>query len=183
MACSEVVVAWGFVLCSLGCVLVVPIGLPGTWGMLALATGLELFDATLLGTPGLVTFGWPMLATAGAIAILAEGLEAAAGAAGTRAGGGTRRGMVGAILGGLLGALALTPLIPIPLIGTLIGALLGTFAGAFYGEVTGPEAQQADNPLRAALGATLGRLAGTLGKFFFALLIWGLLAYGALTAA
>ena len=183
MEWSEYGVATAFVFLSLGCVLVVPIGLPGMWAMLGLAVALELLDEAILGMPGLVTFGWPMLATAGAIGILAEIVEAGAGAAGTRAGGGTPRGMIGAIVGGIVGAIALTPLIPIPVVGTLVGALLGTFAGALYAEATSPERRDDAQPMRAALGATVGRLAGTLGKMLLAVVIWVMLAWGAFTAS
>jgi uncharacterized protein YqgC (DUF456 family) len=182
MEWSEYLVAAVFGLVSLVCVLAVPVGLPGTWVMLALAVGLEVLDTSLLGTPELVTFGWPTLGIAGAIAVAGEVLEAGAGAAGTRLGGGTTRGMLGAILGGLLGAIVLTPIVPIPLVGTLIGAFLGTFAGAFYAEFTSPEAREASMPARAALGAALGRLAGTLGKLMLAIVIWVVLTWAAFSA-
>ena len=55
MEWSELLLAAAFALVSLGCVIVVPLGLPGLWAMLAIAAGLELIDAELLGTPGGVT--------------------------------------------------------------------------------------------------------------------------------
>ena len=58
------------------------------------------------------------------LAGIGELLEAGAGAAGTKMGGGSSRGMLGAIVGGLVGAIVCTPLIPIPVLGTLIGALI-----------------------------------------------------------
>ena len=46
-------------------------------------------------------------------------------------------GLLSALLGGVLGGLFLTGLIPIPVVGTLIGILLGTFVGAMGGELVG----------------------------------------------
>jgi uncharacterized protein YqgC (DUF456 family) len=181
MEWTEYGVAGVFSLACLACVVSVAVGLPGTWVMLALAVALEVLDSHLLGMPELVTFGWPTLGIAAAIAIAAEILEALAGAAGTRLGGGTRRGMIGAIIGGIVGAIALTPLLPIPVVGTLVGAFLGTFAGAFYAEYTVPEVREASVPARAALGAAVGRLAGTFGKFILASVIWVVLSWAAFT--
>ena len=179
MEWGELLLAFGFAIVSLVCVFLVPLGLPGMWAMLALAVGLEVLDSELLSTPQLVTFGWPTLGVACAIGVVAEVLEAGAGAAGTQLGGGTRRGMLGAILGGLVGAIVLTPVIPMPVVGTLLGALAGTFAGAFYAEVSSPEVRENAQPVRAALGATLGRLAGTLGKLLLTIVIWILLVWAA----
>lgn len=182
MEWSQLAIAAAFALLSLGCVAVVAVGLPGLWAMIALAVCIELLDGWILGLPAPVTFGWPVLGTAGAIGVVAEILEAGAGAAGTQLGGGTRRGMWGAIGGGLLGAIALTPVIPIPVLGTLLGAMVGTFAGALYGELTGPEVRETAQPVRAALGAVLGRLAGTLGKLMLSVVAWTLLVWSAFTS-
>ena len=128
-----------------------------------------------------VTFGWTVLAICGGLGLVGEAVEAGAGAAGTRMGGGTNRGMWGAIAGGMIGAILLTVWLPIPLVGTLVGALLGTFVGAFVGEATGEESQhrpRSEN-MRAALAATVGRLAGTLGKTAIASVIWVMLVWNA----
>jgi uncharacterized protein YqgC (DUF456 family) len=87
--------------------------------------------------------------------------------------------MIGAILGGLVGGIAFTGLIPIPIVGTLIGAALGTFAGAAIGELTAEDAR-GGGALRAALGATVGRLVGTMGKTLLACAAWTLLTLRAL---
>jgi uncharacterized protein YqgC (DUF456 family) len=170
-----------FAVLGLGCLLLVVIGLPGTWLLLGIAFGLELADAPL--TPGsgdVVTFGWGLLALCAGLALLGEGIEALAGAAGTKFGGGTRRGMVGAFLGGIAGAILLTPLLPIPVLGTLAGAMLGAFAGAFLGEASGPEARSRDRNLRAAFGAAVGKLGGTIAKLAIGAVIWVLLVRAAL---
>lgn len=148
---------------GLGCVLLTLIGIPGGWILLGLAVATELFR------PG---FGWGAVVAIAALAAAGELVETAAGAAGSRAGGGTRRGMVGAILGGLAGGIVFTPLLPIPVVGTLVGAALGTFVGAAAGELTAERPPGAGRTLRAAAGATLGRIAGTMGKTLLACAAW-----------
>ena len=165
-------VATFFSLAGLLCVLVIPVGLPGTWLLLGLAALVELADGSVLSAADPVTFGWPLLAGCAVLGAVGEALEALAGAAGTKLGGGTRRGMWGAIIGGLVGAILFTVLLPLPLVGTLVGALVGTFAGAWLAEATAPGERPHSAHLEAAVGATLGRLAGTLGKTMLAAVIW-----------
>src|SRR5262249_43780842 len=117
------------------CVFMVLIGLPGTWIMIGLAVIVELLDRFYLGPSSASwTFHWGLLLGCVACGIVGEVIETLTGAAGTKLGGGSRRGMIGAVVGGMLGAILFTPLIPIPLVGTLIGALIGTFVGAFLAE-------------------------------------------------
>ena len=80
--------------------------------------------------------------------------------------------MLGALLGGVIGALALTPFIPIPVVGTLIGAIIGTFVGAVVGEVTGIAPKTVRGSMKPALGATVGRVIGTFSKMGVAIVIW-----------
>jgi uncharacterized protein YqgC (DUF456 family) len=173
--------AAGFGLLGLGCLVLVVIGLPGTWLLLGLAFAIELVDAFLLPGDVVVTFGWELLALCALLALVGEGIEALAGVAGTRFGGGTKRGMVGAFVGGIAGAIFLTPVVPIPVVGTLVGAMLGAFLGAFVGEATGPEARGRDHNLRAALGAAVGKLGGTIAKLAIGVVLWVLLLRAALT--
>jgi len=161
-----------FAVAGLGCLLLVLVGLPGAWVLVGLALLLELADGWLLGAPDRVTFGWGTIAGCAALALAGELVEAVAGAAGARLGGGSRRAMVGAFAGGIAGAIALTPLVPIPVLGTLLGALAGSFAGAWIGEATGEEARGRAHNLRAAAGAAAGKLGGTLGKVAFAAVAW-----------
>jgi len=161
-----------FAAAGLGCLVLVLIGLPGAWLLVGLALLLELADGWLLRAPNTVTFGWGTIAGCAGLALAGELVEAVAGAAGTRLGGGSRRGMVGAFVGGIAGAIALTPLVPVPVLGTLVGALAGSFAGAWIGEATGPEARGREHNARAAFGAAAGRLGGTLGKVAFAAAAW-----------
>ena len=166
-----------FALFGFLCVLSIPFGVPGMWILLALALAIEIGDTLVVPAPAEHTFGWGVLAVCGGLGIVGEVLEAGAGAWGSRWGGGTRRGMWGAIVGGIVGAIVFTVMLPVPLVGTLVGALVGTFVGAFYAEATGLESRHRlrSEHFRAAFSATVGRLAGTLGKTMIATAIWILL--------
>lgn len=170
MTWATLVLGLAFASAGLGCVAITLLGLPGTWLIVGLAIAIELLHPL---------FGWGAIAVAVLLALAGEVVETLAGAVGTRAGGGSSRGMIGAILGGLVGGIAFTGLIPIPIVGTLIGAALGTFAGAAIGELTAEDAR-GGGALRAALGATVGRLVGTMGKTLLACAAWTLLTLRAL---
>ena len=167
------------------CVLSILVGLPGTWMMLALAIIVELVDPRWLPGPDATTFGWPLLAVCIALAVVGEGLEFASGMLGTKAGGGTRRGMWGSIAGGLVGATAGTFIIPV--VGTLGGALVGTFVGALAGEMSaareldGSQAagDRAKDALRPAVAATVSRALGTVAKMGIGATVWVVLAVAA----
>ena len=92
---QQAVVAVVFSVLGVACVLSIPIGAPGTWMLIAVAGVIEFFDAVVGGGPDAPTFGRSVLATCVALALVGEAIEAAAGAAGTHMGGGSRRGMVG----------------------------------------------------------------------------------------
>jgi len=167
-----------FAVFGVGCLVLVAFGLPGTWVLLTAALGIELIDGPVLsrGGPGAVsTFGWELLLVGTALGALGEVIEFLAGVAGAKIGGGTRRGMWGALAGGIVGAVVFVPVLPIPLLGSFAGALIGTFVGAFAAEVTGPEGRADRLTLRAALAAVVGRLAGTLGKLVAGVVVWILL--------
>ena len=140
---------------------------------------MELLDRHYLDGADPETYGWWAIGACTALALAGEAIEAVAGAAGTKAGGGSRRGMVGAMIGGIVGAIVFTPLIPIPVIGTLIGALVGTFAGAVIAERSHEEPPDTQSTLKAAGGATVGRLLGTVGKAMIAATVWVVLSIGA----
>jgi uncharacterized protein YqgC (DUF456 family) len=125
--------------------LLIPLGLPGTWIMVVLAVG---YDYLLphSGITGLVIGGTV------AIAIVAEVLEFTVAAKYTKAYGGSKRGAWGAIIGGLVGAMVGVPL---PIVGSVIGAIAGAFLGALAGELTG--GAHHDTAARAATGAAIGR--------------------------
>jgi len=106
--------------------------------------------------------GWPSMVSMLMLALTAEVVETLAGAAGAGKAGGSKRGMVGAVVGGFAGAIVLTPVIPIPIVGTIAGLCIGSFAGAFAVEaVIGKEWGQSVN---IGWGAAKGRFWGTLFK-------------------
>jgi uncharacterized protein len=179
---SQIAIAVVFAGIGLACLLAIPIGLPGTWILLALAALLELGDGAFARGPGdPITFGWRAIAIGVGLGALGEAIEAAAGMMGAKWGGATRRGMVGAFLGGIAGAILFSLLVPIPLVGTLIGALAGTFAGAFWAERTAERPRSSEENVRAAWAALLGRLAGTLGKLGIGVAVWAVLVVAAFT--
>ena len=151
--------------------LAVVVQLPGTWFFLALALVVELADGLYLPPGQRTTFALPVWVAGLSLATLGELLEFAAGAIGLERGGGSRRGLVGALVGGVLGVF-LTPLFAlVPLLGAFLAVLLGTFLGALLGELS-HERASVQSSLRPALWAVLGRLVGTTGKFALAVVIW-----------
>lgn len=130
------------VLAMVGCLFLIPLGLPGLWGMVIVAGIGALF--------GLVA---PMtLVGLGVIAGFAELLEfLAVKKMGDRFGG-SSKAFWGAVLGGLIGAVVGTP---IPLIGSVVGAFVGTFLGA--GAVTVLEGRSVVEAGAVGWGAFIGR--------------------------
>jgi len=129
--------------------------LPGLWLMLAAAGGYALL------THG-DFISWKTLAVLLVLAVLGEVVELAFSAKGAKHSGGTKRGAWGALIGGVLGGLFLTALVPIPIVGTLAGVCIGTFLGAMMGELSG--GREALDSVFVGVGATKGRLMGTLAK-------------------
>ncbi len=170
MALTAIIVS-GLVFAVLGgvCVFTIILGLPGAWMLLALAVLVELADTWWLG-PGAVTFGWGWLAAVFVAVALAEVFELVGGAAGVKATGGGRAGMVGAFLGGLVGGLVGTALLPV--VGTLVGAFLGTFLGALLGERWSRGKGGWKGAVGPALGATVVRVLAMAVKLAVALSAW-----------
>lgn len=135
--------------------------LPGTWLMVLGATLAEAWTDEEL-------FGLGFLGVAVGLALLGELLEFASSAAGARRSGGSKRGAVLAITGGIAGGVAGT-LLPAPILGTLIGASAGAFAGSMLGDLW------AGRPLglsvRSGRGAALGRFGGTVSKLMIGLVL------------
>ncbi len=163
---------------GLVCVGVVMIGLPGTWMMLALAVLIEVADALYLPAERATTFGWWLLGICAVLAALGEVLEFIAGALGAKKAGSSRRGMVGALIGGAVGAV-LGIGVPPPPFGSIVCATLGTFVGAIIGELQ-DERVGVRESLRPAAGATVGKILGTLSKLPIAMLVWAVLTVAAL---
>ena len=169
----------GVILLSVNAVGVVAVALqlPGTW-LIGLATGLAAWwgwgelardaDGALVRRENWI--GWATLGTLLALAVLGEVVEAVAGAAGSRIAGGTRRGAVLAIIGGIAGAIAGTPLIPIPIVGTLVGASLGAGAGSILGDLWAK--QPLVQSFKAGGGAAVGKFTGAVMKLAIAIAMW-----------
>jgi uncharacterized protein YqgC (DUF456 family) len=86
-----------------------------------------------------------------------------------RAGAG-RRGALGAIAGGVVGAVLGTFLIPAPVIGTLLGGGLGAFAGAAGLERRG--GRDLGESLRIGRAAGVGHALGLVGKLAAGVVVW-----------
>ena len=153
----------------LACVAIIPLGLPGTWIMLAAGLGYDLL-------PGDGQIGTWTLLIGLALALVAELLEFLIAARYTTRYGGSRRAGWGAILGGFAGAIVG---VPVPIIGSVIGAFVGAFAGAYVAERT----RRVDHgpATRVATGALIGRAAAAAIKTAFGLAIAALLLFGAWT--
>ncbi|HMN95547.1 MAG TPA: DUF456 domain-containing protein [Phycisphaerales bacterium] len=174
----SLVVATLFALVGALCVLLVAIGLPGTWIMIAIAVVIELIDGLWLDEGGGPTFAPWVLVTAVAVALLGEVLEFAASALGAKHGGAGRRGMIGSIVGALVGGIVGTFAIPIPIVGSVLGASLGAGFGAMFGELSA-QGGSFRGSLRPAQGAAIGRLLGTIAKLPCAALVWVILVVAA----
>lgn len=143
--------------------LLVLLGLPGTWLVVALAGAAEaLTEARLFSnTTAMVVLG---------VAGLGEVVEFTSGSVRARRAGGRRRGAIGALVGGVLGAIAGTVLIPVPLVGSLAGGGLGAFAGAAALERDG--GRDVREALRIGRAAGVGHMLGLAGKLAAGVFVW-----------
>lgn len=147
-------------------VFMVALQLPGTWLMLV-ATGLMAWWRP-------EHLGWFVLLVLLGLAILGEVVEAGTASARARMAGGSRRGAVLALIGGVVGALLGTFVIPAPVVGTVAGACIGAGAGSMAGDRwAGRNWQQAKRSGRAAAE---GRLLATVLKLGIAVLMWLIVA-------
>jgi uncharacterized protein len=150
------------------------VGLPGNWLMVATTTAVAVWqwDSRMIGP-------WA-LAMVFALAIGGEIVESLSGALAARKVGATRNAAVGTIVGGLLGGLFGTGLVPIPLLGTLVGVCAGAFLGATAVEMMG--GAPVDRSIRSGAGAAVGQSLGLLGKIAAGAAIWLTVAVAALWA-
>jgi uncharacterized protein YqgC (DUF456 family) len=116
-----------------------------------------------------VYLGWPGLISLLVLAVIAEVLEFLSSSSGAKAAGGSRRSMVGAIVGALVGGIFLTALVPIPVLGTIFGVCLGSFVGATVVEmgVVG----KAGHAGRVGWGAAKGTFYGIMHKLLVGIVI------------
>lgn len=142
-------VAVGF-LCLLG-VLMTAVRLPGTWLLLAAAVAYGWYT------------GWERIGTAtvlilAGVAIVGEVVEILAAVVTARRAGATKQAAWGALIGGFVGMLFLSFLVPIPLVGSMVGAVVGCFGGALLTELAMKKnlARGAKVGVFAALGFAIG---------------------------
>lgn len=126
----------------LGCLLAIPLGLPGLW----------LIAVVVLGLLVLGKVSWTFaLVGVGAVAA-AELLEFWVLKSFGRRYGGSSRAFWGAVLGGMVG---LFVGVPIPVVGSVVTAFIGTFLGA--GLVTLWETRSLERSARVGWGVVLAR--------------------------
>lgn len=155
MGISETALYW-LTLGALGitCLLFVAmtaVRLPGTWMIVVMAVAFDWWRGwSVLG-------GWGLAALAGA-ALVAEVVETLMSAWLAQRAGASKRAVFGAVIGGFVGAVFLTFLVPIPLVGSMVGALAGCFAGAALVELMVRDrlGQSARVGLFSAVGFALG---------------------------
>jgi len=151
-----------FIALLVGLVLV-PLGLPGLWVMLAATFGYWLAVPT--GSVGAVT-----VVVVGAMVVAAEVVEFTVAGRYARQYGGSRRASWGAIIGSVVGAVIG---VPVPVVGSLVGAFAGAFAGALVAELTVPRERRGE-PVQVAKGALIGRVMAAALKVGFgvAIIAW-----------
>jgi len=103
---------------------------------------------------------WTLLVLA-AMAMLTYAVEFAASALGVKKYGGSKRAMVGAVLGGIVGLFLGIP-----------GILFGPFVGAVIGELS--MQRSLDEASRAGFGTVVGLAIGLAGKFAIGIAMIGL---------
>lgn len=123
----------------------IPLGLPGTWVMLAAGVGYSLLVPNSIGT-------FALIGTT-ALAVAAEVFEFTLSGKYARKYGGSRRASWGAIIGGTVGAIVG---VPVPIIGPIIGAFAGAFLGALVFEYS--RGTDAGAATKVATGALIGRV-------------------------
>ena len=176
MAWIDLILAIIFLLVGSGCTVIVLIGLPGTWLMIALAFGLCLVQRLWASAGSDWLVPWWVFVIGIVIAIIGEVLEFMAGALGAKKGGASKKGMLGALIGGFAGTILGTFFIPIPIVGSLIGAILGCGIGAVIGELNARPDSRLKDTIKPATGAVVGRILGALAKLPCAFVVWVLLA-------
>jgi uncharacterized protein YqgC (DUF456 family) len=125
--------------------LMIPLGLPGTWVMIAAGVGYSLLVPNSIGIFALV--GVTVLA------VVAEVFEFTLAGSYARKYGGSRRASWGAIIGGIVGAIVG---VPVPVVGPIIGGFAGAFIGALVFEYSRGSGAHAST--RVAWGALIGRV-------------------------
>lgn len=137
--------------------------LPGNW-LIVIVVALY---ALIVPDDSRGDISWTVVAVVTGLAVAGEIIETAAGAVGASRQGGSRRGMLLAIVGSIAGSIFGAMLgLPIPIIGSVVAAILFAALGAMFGAVLGEQWKGTDSQAAWQIGqaAFWGRLFGTLGK-------------------
>jgi len=148
------------VLIMIAGLLVIPLGLPGIWIIVAvIATG---------AIGGVV--GWMTVVGALIVATIAELLEFIVVKRMTARYGGSNRAFWGALVGGIIGVFAG---LPVPVIGSMLAGFVGSFIGAAI--VAYAETRELLTAHRVGWGVLLGRILSAFLKTAAGviLLVWG----------
>jgi uncharacterized protein YqgC (DUF456 family) len=130
----------------------IALGLPGIWIMIATAV---VYNLIVPGGP----ISWFTIVGIGVLGVIAEVIEFSMAGKFARKYGGSKRAGWWAIFGGMIGAFMG---FPVPIVGPMIGAFVGSFVGALAGELSlGTGGGQS---AKVATGAMLGRVAATAVK-------------------
>ena len=159
-----------FIAVCLVSIVLVPLGLPGTFIMVAAALAADYFANAGIG---MLAIGVSFV-----LAVIAEVLEWTLSSQFARKYGGSKRAGWGALIGGFVGAFAG---VPVPVIGSMIGAFAGAFLGALIAEYTRTESD-ATVATRVATGALIGKAAATALKLAIAFTIAILLTFALIRA-
>lgn len=140
-------------------VFVVPLGLPGTFIIVATVFIHGFFT-------DFVPFSGSLILVLLTIAVAGEIIEFF-GAASAKKFGGSKNSMWGAIIGGFIGAIIGSALVPV------IGTVIGVFAGAFIGAASLEYLSTHDSSkaVRVGFGAFLGTLGGRFSKLTLAVIM------------
>lgn len=163
---SRIVAFLPWIALTLVSVLLTAVRLPGTWLMAAVTAGYAWW------TQWEVIPLWVVLVLVG-IASVGEVVEQLTSVFTARRAGASRQAAWGGLIGGFLGMIFLSFLVPIPVIGTVIGALVGCFAGAMITEL----AVKPEIVASARVGAfsALGFVLGMVTKLALAMAMAGIL--------
>lgn len=162
----DIVVIGLLVLACLVGVAMTAIRLPGTWLIVLSAAGYAWSE------------GWPrtsltLLGILTGIALLGEGVELLASIMTARRAGASRKAAWGGMLGGILGMVFLSFIVPIPIVGTMIGALVGCFTGATLVEISARK--DMFRGTKVGFFAAMGFVLGAVAKIVVALAMSGIL--------
>jgi len=136
----------------------IPLGLPGTWVMIAAGVGYSILVPNSIGM-------FALIGTV-ALAVVAEVFEFTLAGKYARKYGGSKRASWGAVIGGTVGAFVG---VPVPIIGPILGAFAGAFIGALVFEYSRGSGAQAST--KVATGALIGRVVASALKVAIGLMI------------